>query len=656
MIKLLYLLLKNNSPLYVAEYFLNRLTGRVKKPVNYALPRNLGGKQVLLANVKIFRTVEGKDILSHAEREKLLAYAERILQGKVDILGYKDILIGQPYDWHKDFISGFTWDKTVDYNHTGGAFDAHADAKIPWELSRSHHLVTLGQAYHLTRDLRYAEEFRAQISDWLAENPVEKGINWKCPMDVAIRAVNWIIAGYLFIECPAIPDTWWDMLVESLYVHMVYLRNHIEYGIVKGNHYLSDMVGLVFLGLLFSQTTYGESVLRYSLGNFLREMRKQVYPDGTDGEGSIGYHYLVTQLFLYTTIFLQRAGKSLPGEYLKKLEKMLEFIAAYIKPNGAAPYIGDVDDGRFIKYVNNHPTDHRHLLALGALLFKRPDFKEVAGAAVDDILWLYGRTGLQEYNALTRTKTGEELVNGPIFSRTFMDGGYYLFRDSNVYLLVRAGDIGLHSWGEQSHCDQLSFELCVGGEEIFIDPGTYIYTGDRAMHRLFRSTRSHNTVMIDELEQVQFKSYAEFLLERRKSTSIEQCVLSPEQDILTAKDYGYWERLGIVRNRQLTLDKVAQTLTVADTFEGAGNHLFEWFLHLAPDCHKLTLAEGHAVLTTAQKEIELTFPEELTAEVLDGYCSRSYGQKEPGKVLRLSTRANLAEKSTFSLVIKYPDC
>ena len=52
------------------------------------------------------------------------------------------------------------------------------DVKVPWELSRFQHLNILGQAYVLTRDNKYAEEFADQITDWIKNNPVCFGVNW----------------------------------------------------------------------------------------------------------------------------------------------------------------------------------------------------------------------------------------------------------------------------------------------------------------------------------------------------------------------------------------------------------------------------------------------------------------------------------------------
>ena len=61
--------------------------------------------------------------------------------------------------------------------------DDPSDAKVPWELSRGHQLLTLARAARLTADGRSAELY-AQLTSWLDSNPPDTGINWVTPMEV----------------------------------------------------------------------------------------------------------------------------------------------------------------------------------------------------------------------------------------------------------------------------------------------------------------------------------------------------------------------------------------------------------------------------------------------------------------------------------------
>src|SRR6202007_1994967 len=72
------------------------------------------------------------------------------------------------------------------------------DKKIVWELNRHQYFATLGQAYWLTNDERYAETFVAHLASWMEQNPPKLGINWASSLEVAFRSISWLWALYFF--------------------------------------------------------------------------------------------------------------------------------------------------------------------------------------------------------------------------------------------------------------------------------------------------------------------------------------------------------------------------------------------------------------------------------------------------------------------------
>ncbi len=132
-------------------------------------------------------------------------------------------------------------------------------------------------------------------------------------------------------------------------------------------------------------------------------MKVQVYEDGVDFEGSISYHRLVTELFLSATLLCLKSGITFPEWYMNRIEKMIEFVMYYTKPDGTAPQIGDNDDGRLhilANYGNWNRLDHGYLLSVGAVVFKREDFEHVAGEFHEESLWLLGEEGLNSFETL----------------------------------------------------------------------------------------------------------------------------------------------------------------------------------------------------------------------------------------------------------------
>ena len=134
---------------------------------------------------------ETHPLLVHHTRSK----AEAAVRHVVDLLGSGPVELGERIDWHRDFKTGIDWPRDVladdqDYLRLHEA----CDVKMPWELSRCHHWVTLGRAYALEPDSRYATEFVHQLAAWLDDNPWPYGVNWGRAMEVAVRAVNWCVS------------------------------------------------------------------------------------------------------------------------------------------------------------------------------------------------------------------------------------------------------------------------------------------------------------------------------------------------------------------------------------------------------------------------------------------------------------------------------
>ncbi|MGH9768776.1 MAG: heparinase II/III family protein, partial [Blastocatellia bacterium] len=111
-----------------------------------------------------------------AEREAIIASAEKSIAGRLDLLGFTDLDFGQPIDWRlnpltHDLAPLVHWSKIDPVVPIG-----KGDLKVFWEVQRNMHFVTLGQAYWLTGDHRYAEAFVNQASSWIEANPVGMGV------------------------------------------------------------------------------------------------------------------------------------------------------------------------------------------------------------------------------------------------------------------------------------------------------------------------------------------------------------------------------------------------------------------------------------------------------------------------------------------------
>ncbi len=316
--------------------------------------------------------------------DSTLESADKVCDHVFDLLGSGPVALGITIDWHLDFKSGYRWNPDLCFLDVAHGHDAGVDIKVPWELSRCHHLVLLAQAALLTGKSKYASECVAQLTSWMAANQPGCGVNWACPMEVAIRAVNWLWTLALVAESPEVDDAWFAEVLAMLVVHGRHLMANLELRDdgVTTNHYLADVVGLLYLGLCLKEVHEADRWRTFALGELVREMNREVLPDGVHYESSLSYHRLVTEMFLSSAWLCRQHGIDLPDAFYSRLEKMCDFVQAYMKPNGLAPQIGDGDNGRLhilTGYSHCDPRDHRHLLAVGGLLFRREDWLVAAG-------------------------------------------------------------------------------------------------------------------------------------------------------------------------------------------------------------------------------------------------------------------------------------
>ena len=266
-----------------------------------------------------------------AELEATVESADRICGHVFDLLGSGPVALGTTIDWHRDFKSGYRWNPDQCFLDVAHGHEVGVDIKVPWELSRGHHLVLLAQTALLTGAPTYARECIAQLTGWIEANPTGCGVNWACPMDVAIRAVNWLWSLSLLAESPLMTEVWLTEVLASLVAHGRFLMDNLEVRDdgVTTNHYLADLVGLLYLGLCLKEVHDAEGWKAFALRELVREMDRQVLADGAHYESSLSYHRLVTEMFLSSAVLCRCHGLELPPTFHDRLEKMCEFVQGY---------------------------------------------------------------------------------------------------------------------------------------------------------------------------------------------------------------------------------------------------------------------------------------------------------------------------------------
>ena len=455
-------------------------------------------KKILINNLEKSKAKETKltriwNLTSNNRDLKFLGLTEYSIFGK-------KINLEENINWHQDNFSNFTYPiKRFDKINPVQWFDKGIELVYPWEQSRFYFGVNLAQKYLITRNEFYYNIIVKQIEDWIDKNPFLQGVNWLSTMDVAIRAVNWIVALNLINN---FDKNKYSKISKSLIEHAEYINSFplIEKNGLTTNHTTSAYTGLLFISLTFlNNTVDAEKWIENSINGLEKCIETQIYDDGVDFEGSIPYHRLVLELFSYSTIVAHSNGIKFSDQYYCKLFKMFEFVSAYLNINGFAPQIGDNDSGRLLIFnsENNDPyeneDDHAYLLNLGEHIFDH-QFSSVSNKR-DKIIYNY-LPKIEKINLFEKKIVPRKI--GSSFS--FEKGGFYFLKNKHFDLCVSLIPIGQNGKGGHNHLDVGSFTLSIDGMQIIVDPGSFCYSQDKIERNKFRSYYYHNT-LYNELDE-----------------------------------------------------------------------------------------------------------------------------------------------------------
>lgn len=402
------------------------------------------------------------DFISKDEWNKILLDADEICNGYIQIYNYPSFMLK---DWLVDPITLYRIPKSINCSFIRtSSLIGKVDVKNYWEMGHLHAVFTLAEAYWYTKEEKYARQAMEIILSFINANPCGKTIQWKCIMDVSIRAANISQASYLICDSKAFIDNC-SRIAESLAEHILYISSNYEnLGERPNNHYLSDLTGVivagVFLTKCFPEYQLIQKIINEAINNMNDEVSRQINPDGADYENSSYYHCFVTELCCAVLNTLKTNSFPVTAGFERSCERMVgqcEWLGAF---DNRLPLIGDQDGSRLF-------------LATGYFDVDRCDFSYLSRIGV--------HSEVPEANPASN--------------------GISKMQNGKLIVYVKCGEIGTDRKGVHDHNDQLSLTVFYNEKPIIIDCGTFLYTKDPRARKKYRSTSSHSTLVVETLEQ-----------------------------------------------------------------------------------------------------------------------------------------------------------
>ena len=571
------------------------------------------------------------------ETQRIRSAADAFRQHRFEFFG-QPLSFGKEIDWHYDPVRQSPIELRYWTDIPYWQEELVPGVKSIWELNRHQHFVTLAQAYYLSRDRSYAAELFGQWQHWLQANPFPYGINWCSSLEAGLRLISWTWSLQFAKGSSYLTPLFYSHLLQSVEQHADYIADHLSFYSSANNHLLGEAVGLIYAGCYFTHLQRAAQWQRIGWDLFFKEFLRQVHPDGVAREQSTHYQIYVFYYALLTWLATECSETALPSGFRERMEKMAEFVFALLDQSGQLPAIGDEDGGQVLLLSRGQASPACRLLSAAAVLFQRRDYLARCRHVSPESLWLFGRDQVAAAAGASTTLAVEDTIIH------FSQGGYVTahgtVENCAHRLILDAGPLGLDRMASHGHADALSLLLSVNGQPVLIDSGTFTYRGQPGWRDYFRSTRAHNTVVIDSKNQSQI--VGPFQWGRRANARFIDVSTAGRPLRIEAEQDGY-KNVGVVHRRVVRQE--GGKWIVEDSLLGRGRHRIELFWHLAPGETGLQ-AMDHLQWRSHELTADFFFKSSVpfTSRIIDGsvdpiqgWYSREFGIKNRDPVLCITT-------------------
>ncbi len=355
------------------------------------------------------------------------------------------------------------------------------DIKFLWEPARFGWAFTLGRAYHLSGDEKYALAFWRYFETFTDANPPCLGPHWMSGQEVALRLMTLVWAGQVFDLAPASTPERKTRLVASVAAHaaripptLVYARSQ------QNNHLLTESAGLFTAGLALPDHPHASRWRSLGWRWLNYGLRSQIDGYGEYNQHSTNYHRLMLQVALWANSLIRSDDFSRyrwPHQNQEAVRRSVHWLLALMDfESGRAPNLG-ANDGAYIFPLTVLPfNNYRPVLHAAARAFL--DYDLPHGAWDEMALW-FGALAAGPRNIALPRYLGDQLYG----------------KESWAYLRTA------QFTSRPSHADQLHLDLWWRGLNVAQDAGTYLYNAPPPWDNNLTTALVHNTVTVNGRDQ-----------------------------------------------------------------------------------------------------------------------------------------------------------
>ncbi|UJB70438.1 alginate lyase family protein [Acaryochloris sp. 'Moss Beach'] len=545
---------------------------------------------------------------------------------KPDKIGWKNLLPEQKFNKDLDAdhilnnefifqrISGIVPQDNDSFNWS--YLGSKEDSEWAWFLNRHYHVVDLFHAYLRSGNSDYVQYIYLSIRDWILTSIAAPNTHYWAQWrgrEVACRILHWAPIFYGLLESPSFSEVDHLLMLAILPVHGNFLRHCHTWG---ANWLAREMNGLATLAICWPEFKFSQSWLTYAQFHMSREINLQVYPDGSHKELTSHYHRVTLLDFNNFAKLIQLSGHNLPISFAKTLERMWNYLAFTMRPDGSAPLNNDSDRDEIQTAVQNEGK-----------LYNRSDWQYIASNGQE------GECPLSP--SIIFPWAGQVIMR----SSWEKDAHWGFF------------DVGPHGINYHTHNDKLHLSIAAFGRDLLVDSGRYHYKRDPFWH-YFRNSASHNTILVDG--QSQNPDIGEAL-----SPVEQQFYSTSEFDFAYGKfDQGYQGVADKVIHSRFLVYLRHKYWIVIDRVSASSAHQIQALWHFHPDCD--VEVQGPSIVTTNANcgNLRIVPTDNLSWDIdiakgrmqpVQGWWSKEYNHKQPNPTVIYSS--NISTTATFAWIL-----
>lgn len=416
----------------------------------------------------------------------VIAEAEAVLRGEFLLFSHHRKRLEFPPAWHKNAMSGASYDQSAHWSRISDF--GLGDIKCVWEINRFPWAFALARAYARSGNESFAEGFWQLFENWLDENPPNCGVNWKCGQEATFRLIATCFAVRAFSEAKATTVARLARWRQFVAFTAIRIAGNINYALSQNNnHGISECVGLFTAAAVLPDLPDSARFISLAEKELIRQVETLVYEDGAFSQHSTVYHRVVLHDLAWYLAIKKSLGCVADDRLIDAATRALQFMIGITDlETGRAPLHGPNDGASILPLTNSDYLDFRPAINLLAVLLGYQ--LSVSSVSQEEVLLWFSLDKKPVVKKLPENSLPETVKSG-----------WFMFAGKDSRLFCYAPERFIH---RPAQADLLHVDLWWKGLPITLDPGSFSYNSSGQFAGMLSETRVHNTVCLNDSDQL----------------------------------------------------------------------------------------------------------------------------------------------------------